>query len=382
MLFWSLSLICIIIISEKSISNSKLNYYLILFGLCVGFAMLCKVHSVFLWIGFGLYVLLRRRDILSQYGFYLSILLTMLFIIPMIKWNIDNNFITYNYHSNRVNHFDGGINTTSFFTFNFGQIFYTSIILFPVFIKAVISFLKNPKQQHQEPLLILLFVSLPLILVAIILSLFNTVLPHWTGPSFAGISIFTGIYFSNKTDYTKIPKILSFALVFLVIICVSGLLVINYYPGTLGSKDEKKMGFGDFTLDMNGWKEVEKNVAVIIESDFNKKLMNKDASFIENKWFPAAHIEHYVANPLNKSVLTIGPIEDIHQYFFLNKFRKKIKYGDDAYCLVPSNYFFDAKEKFKKCFNFCDTAAVILSIRNKNIARKFYLLRFKGFINY
>ena len=381
MVFWSLSLYLLIKISKKTISSSKLNYYLILFGVCVGLGMLCKVHSIFLWLGFGLFVLLKRRDLLFQYGLYFSVLITFIFLIPIIKWNIDNHFITYNYHSNRVSYLNGGVNLSSFLTFNLGQVFYTNIILFPIFISSIISFFRKTKEEYQDTLLLILFISLPLILVSTFLSLFNTVLPHWTGPSFAGISLFTGVYFSNKSTLVKVPKIIIYGLSLTLIVCIAGVFVINFYPGTLGSKENKNKGFGDFTLDMSGWKNAKEKISDILEKDVKNNLMKADAPFIENKWFPAAHIEHYIANPLKRRVLAIGSINDIHQYYFLNKTRKGLGFGDNAYCLVPSNYLFDANQAFGHLFTNFDTAAIISSIRNNNIARKFYLLRFKGYHN-
>ncbi len=43
-----------------------------------------------------------HRKVLSQPGLYLSFLLTLLIISPIIYWNINNHFITFTYHSNRV----------------------------------------------------------------------------------------------------------------------------------------------------------------------------------------------------------------------------------------------------------------------------------------
>jgi hypothetical protein len=107
--------------------------------------------------------------------------------------------------------------------------------------------------------------------------------------------------------------------------------------------------------------------------------MSKDALIIENKWFPAAHIEHYIANPLNKTVLVLGPIGDIHQYYFLNNERNTLKKGDNAYSIVPSNNSFDAIKSFENLFSTFDTAAVIPILRGNKISKKIYLLRLKNY---
>ena len=380
MFFWSISIFLLIKIADRYTSRSKLDIYLISFGISTGLGMLCKVHTVFLWLGFLIFIIIKRRDLLVNLNLYLSALVTFIFFIPVIKWNFDHHFITYSYHSNRVNHLEGGINLSSFLIFNVGQIFYTSIILFPIFIKAIFHSLKKTKEIEYEVIFLLICVSLPLIIVSNFLSLFNTVLPHWSGPSFAGISIMSGIYLSEKTiQLMNVPKILKYALGFSLIVCITGIIMINHFPGTLGNKDENRIGNGDFTLDMYGWKNIKNQIYTVLQNDLNNKIMSSDDPFLENKWFPAAHIEHYIANPLNRTVLVFGPISDIHQYLFLNESRKKLKKGDGAYCIVPSNYAFDAIGNFGNLFSSYDTAAIIPSNRSNKVVRKFFLLRFKGY---
>ena len=380
MLFWSISLFFLIKISDQSVEKFRLNSYLILFGISAGLGMLSKVHSVFLWLGLGMFILTKRRDIFNYFGLYLGLLLSFIIFLPVILWNFDNHFITYRFHSNRVSHLGSGINLESFLSFNFGQVFYTSIILFPIFIKSIISFIKKNKSNGQHSLLIILWVSLPLIIVSTFLSIFNTILPHWTGPSFSGLSLITSIYLIEKFPLEiKFPKIIGFALGLTLFICISGLIVINFFPGTIGNKDDFKKGDGDFTLDMYGWSKAKDQVSLVINDDIRNKTMSKDALIIENKWFPAAHIEHYIANPLNKTVLVFGPIGDIHQYYFLNNERNTLKKGDNAYSIVPSNYSFDAIKSFENLFSSYDTAAVIPILRGNKISKKIYLLRLKNY---
>ena len=69
-----------------------------------------------------------------------------------------------------------------------------------------------------------------------------------------------------------------------------------------------------------------------------KKLHDKDISsgnfnssfVISNKWFPATHIDHYIAHPPKLDFIATGDLNDIHTYAWLNEYRKKIIPGDDS----------------------------------------------------
>jgi hypothetical protein len=45
--------------------------------------------------------------------------------------------------------------------------------------------------------------------------------------------------------------------------------------------------------------------------------------------------------PQQVNFVAIGDTNDIHQYAWINSERKKLKEGDDVYCIVPSHNYED-----------------------------------------
>ena len=76
----------------------------VLLGLCIGFATLSKVHGLYLWAGFGAFHLFHQSKTFKQPFLYLAGILSLLCLIPIVYWNIQNEFITYTFHSKRVAH--------------------------------------------------------------------------------------------------------------------------------------------------------------------------------------------------------------------------------------------------------------------------------------
>ena len=377
---WSLYLLLQIVSDETF--NRKSQIRLLLFGLSTGLGMLCKIHTVFLWFGFIFFILIFRRKWFSKYALYASALITFLLFTPIIYWEFENNFITYQFHSNRVNNISKGFDIQTITVFLFGLIFYTGIFLFPAYIKSMFWTINKKVNLFNSKLMILLFCSLPLLLVSFAISIFNTVLPHWPGPSFAGISLITAMYFQRKEAVRGIvvfPKILLFSLSFTTIVILSGTLLINFYPGTVGTKEKLKMGNGDFTLDMYGWEKISKPLDSIFKSELRLGLVKKDYCLISNKWFPASHIDFYIAKPLQLKMFVLGNLNEIHQYYFINKERGNISIGEDAYCIIPSNYQFNAKAEFSAMFKQIDSVTTIPQYRNGVICREFLLLRCKDY---
>jgi hypothetical protein len=321
-----------------------------------------------------LYVILYNRQWLAKKELYISAITTILFFIPVIVWNINNHFITFTYHGERVNVAGAGMDIDGFFTFMAGQVFYTNPLIFFCILRALWFKKKAGIAKTQER--ILLLTSVPLIFAAISISFFKTLLPHWTGPAYSSLVLLTACSFGKRNTTTvykrAIPLILSLAAVLLLLVLITGTAVINFYPGTLGSKEEQIKGEGDFTLDMYGWKKMGNS----FDSIYRSKQINNSAIILCDKWFPAAHIEQYVAGPLNIPVAATGPIEDIHQYYWWNKEIGTTPEADNIFVIVPSNYF-EGLERYPLQNYEAIQPDTILQYRNGALARKFYVYYFK-----
>ena len=377
MVCWVAALLLLIKITESKIITKKSTKYILWFGVVTGLGMLCKIHTVFLWFGFGLYIFLYSRDWLKHWAIYAAALITIVFFIPVIFWNIQNDFITFLYHGKRVDVATGGLDIESFLSFTGGQIFYCNLIVFFIIVRAIWHRDLFVKPAHRR---ILLLAALPLIFLATAVSLFKNLLPHWTGPGYSALILLTASYYSRKqwASSSKRPVPLSFSIAngLLLFVLIAGIAVIQFFPGTLGEKKIEKRGDGDFTLDMYGWRKF----ATSFDSIYHSIHSNNDSNrtiILADKWFPAAHIDFYVAQPLRLQTLVLGPVEDIHQYHWLNKQRGLVTDSVDIYIISPSNYLV-TKENFSALKNIAPIHVdTIVQYRSKEEARRFYVYYFK-----
>ena len=74
---------------------------------------------------------------------------------------------------------------------------------------------------------------------------------------------------------------------------------------------------GDFTLDMSGWKNFSSEYQQWMHQQADSSGI-KDLKIVCNKWFPAAHIEYYVAYPMHTKVIGVGKLNDLHHFAWLN----------------------------------------------------------------
>ena len=59
--------------------------------------------------------------------------------------------------------------------------------------------------------------------------------------------------------------------IFILVITISGILLINYFPGTIGNKKEKSFGKGDVTLDIYDWKFFKNEFEKIYKKEANRQ---------------------------------------------------------------------------------------------------------------
>ena len=130
MVCWIAALYLLIKITETKIITSKSVKDILWFGIVCGIGMLCKIHTVFLWFGLALFVIIYNRAWLQHWVLYVSAAITVLFFAPVIWWNMQNSFITFLFHGKRVDVASGGLNVEGGLTFIGGQIFYCNPIIF------------------------------------------------------------------------------------------------------------------------------------------------------------------------------------------------------------------------------------------------------------
>ncbi|WP_157776665.1 glycosyltransferase family 39 protein [Flavobacterium crassostreae] len=371
--FWMLALYALVQLIH---TPKRQNLYLILFGLCAGLSIMSKIHGVFLWFGFGLYVVIYDQKHLSKPAFYMAILTTLVISSPILLWNIDNHFITYTFHSNRVA-INQGINSDGFWRELFGGFLYNNPINYFLIIGTLIALSKNKVILAVPYLRILLLQSLPLIGILLVLSLFRNTLPHWSGPGYTALLILAGCYLSDlkKPKITKLVPYASYLIIGMVAIAMA---VVLAYPGTLGSKKEAILGKGDVTLDLYNWNEFKTEFEKIHQKNQTSGLTNT-SFIINNKWFPGAHIDHYIAQPLNMDFVALGTLADIHTYHWLNQYRKQLKKGDTAYYITVSNSFTDPNLIYATEFKKINAPTIIQQLRGNQPARYLYIYVMQGY---
>ncbi len=374
MLFWTASLYLmsrIIFFNE----DRKIGIWILL-GLMIGLAAMSKVHGLYLWVGFGLFILIKKIKWLLNWRLYSGITITILCVLPILYWNIQNNFITYKFHSERVTHHE--VQFDSFFREILGEFAYQNPVIFILIIIAVIYFIRERILVSSLNRVWLLCMSVPMIFLFWGISLLNPTLPHWSGPAYIPLFFLAAQYLEEKSPDNQLPMFIKIAVSFLVIILIGATAVIRLAPINFGS--QKVENYGEYcpTLDLTGWKDFSIEFEKLVKADVEERKMKANSPIVIDKWFPGGHLEFYTARTAGLEIIGIGNLSDLHKFAWLNKANRQLQLGDDAYCIVPSNMPSKPNEIYKDYFSIIEQPVIIDQIRSKGVVRKFYVYRLKN----
>jgi hypothetical protein len=307
-------------------------------------------------------------------------------VFPILYWNIQNEFITYKFHSNRVTH--TGLLLDSFLQQIVGEIIYQNPLVYLTVLIALLNFKKlklafqnsaNSSASSTLALPLLLWLSLPLLFTFWGLSLFNPTLPHWTGPAYIALFLVSGVYWSayldNKNSAYSVPLILKYATGLLTVLISGVLFLIYVFPKQLGSTKNENLGEYNPINDLTGWESFTNSFATIVQRDKAKGTMPSVAPIVIHKWFPGGHILFYTARPLQMPVIAVGKLEDIHKFAWLNRETAQLKIGDNAYYIVPSNLPVDPHLLYDDYFEQISTPDTIPMVTKGVLLRNFYVYR-------
>ena len=366
MVFWTGAMYFI----TQILKNDKQLMPWIFFGVCAGLSIMSKVHAVFLWSGVFLYALFYKRTWFSNKGFYLAATITALIVSPILIWNIQNDFITFRFHGERVEVKEStGFNTIGLVREIVGQLIVNNPF---TVVMVIIFFAKKRYYNTTAALRVFKLMGIPLLLIIFFIAIFRTSLPHWSGPAYISLLPIAAIGLSEM-NAAKFKIIYSSAIAYTVLLMLVIALAVNFYPGNFSNEVGVALGKNDISLDAYGWKEGGEKFSAI----YKARNANGKAPMVCNTWW-GAHDEYYFARPLDIKMIGLGSPLDIHQYTWRLKYDTINVRMDTAYAIVHSYDFFDAKKAFGNYYSKVDSIATIPIVRQKKLAYNFYVYELTG----
>ena len=384
--FWLLSLGLLLEALPADEIGPRERKLALLAGVAIGLAILSKYHGVFIGLGAVLYVLLYRRGWLREPALYGSMAIAAVLASPILIWNLNNDFISFTYQGGRVT---PGLTLRLDYlgTELGGQIAYQNPLVWVLVVAAIAALVRGRRYLDAPRLRVLLLNGVPLWAVFTGFSLFRSTLPHWTGPAYLPLILLTAVYLAERSGGEKgrpgfagVPRSAQMAVAGLAVILGLVTAAIVMAPRGFGREEpETRRGEGDPTMDMYGMDQVRAGVARVLAADVRAGRMPSDAAILSYRWFPAAHIDYYVATPLGRRLLVAGPLSAAHKYWWINRRREPLEVGDDAYYVAVSNWYADPGDRFGSLFESIEPADTIKVWRAGAHVKNAFVYRLRGY---
>lgn len=343
-------------------------------GVTAGLALLSKYHSVFLLAGAFMFILLYNRKWFTIKETYGAFFVFILLFIPVVFWNIENDFISFTFHENRVSITESGFQPQYFLTEIAGQFFYNNPVNVVIIIISLIALLRGKQFIDISYRRIILWTSIPLIAVFLSFSLFRSTLPHWTGPGYLGLILIAAAYLAepgrreSNRRLVPWPVMLSLAFIMAIIVTAVGQIRFGWIP-------LKRLKIHDISLDMYGWKQLGGKFAAMVKWDEEHFLIDKGSPILTFRWFPAANFDYYLGRNINMPVYALGELERIHKYNWINQIRGNLKHGSDAYYIALSDDYEDPVALYGTLFDMILPSDTLFITRGRDTVRKAFVFR-------
>ena len=357
---------------------------LLFFGLFAGLAMLSKYSGVFLWVGMGVYILVFSRKELKNPYLYLSLLISAICCIPILYWNVQNQFVSFGFHGERVSLF-GRPNLSTFGTEIAGEFFYNNPVNFILAVIAVVAAFQGKIRIGKPSQQLILCTALPLIAVFLFFSLTRPTLPHWNAPAYCLIILLAASMLCDKNPTQngqfRIPNSIVAALCVIALTVGIGIAEIKtgFIPLDRHTEAEQ-LGHDDFSLDMYGWRQLETKFAALREQKIAEGVMREEDGIVADEWFPLANLDYYVARPLGMKAMGIGFAEKLHKYLWINEERGGFEQGESFWFISDSHNLKDPKQMYQWHFEDIELVDIITIERCGKPAKNHFVYTCKNLI--
>ena len=378
-LFWLWALLLILQTVPKCPNQPMSGLNMLRVAAVIGLGIISKYTTIFLWFGIGAYILLYNREWLKSKWLYLGILISIIISLPILIWNIQNDFISINFHTERVEVSGYSINFNYFLTELLGELLYNNPVVYILIILSLVAGFGKKLNIEKSHFRMILLAGLPIILTFLVFSLFRRTLPHWTAPGITGLIPLAAVYLSNKkSNETRLPGSIIAAISILALIIILGITQIQSGIFQIDStKEYSGIGKNDPSLDMYGYHQTGEQFQEIVKRDLAIGNMDINSVLVGSKWFPLSNFEYYAARKAGIKTLGLGKLEDIHKYAWINDERGGFKIGMDAYYLTDSREYREPSGFLYDHFTEIIPGDTIDITRGGKVSKRVFLFRLK-----
>jgi hypothetical protein len=340
-----------------------------------GLAIMSKVHGVFIWSGLGLYAIVCRREWFRQPMPYFALGITLLIASPIWLWNAHYDFITWKFHSARIDVFATAQNNDSMLLEFVEQVLINNPVNVVLIILSLIAAWRS--RALHPALAIFSFIALPLIVSLLIISVSREVWFHWSGPAYTTLLPMSAVWLSGVQNKKWLRRSLRWSTAFFLLAIIGWPMLVLLYPGTYGSKKNDSLGNGDVTLDKYGWEEAGEKFSALYAHAAQNDPDTQPTPIVCPTWW-GAHFEYYFARPVNAPVIGLGTPDAVHQYAWLNESRLATADMDTAIYIISTIEDTVSAAFYTKYYSREEPMATIPVYRRGKRVASFQVLRLSG----
>lgn len=376
--FWLSSVLLLLKAFKGEIDATAKRRFLIA-AVFMGLALLSKYTTAYLWLGMIIYILVYNRKWLSTKEFYMAHLVMALLFLPVVIWNAQNGFVSFLFHSGRVGPGVSGFTPDFFLTEILGEALYTNPVILALIVIVVSAFFKSKFKTGKQPVALLVWSALPLIVTFLLVSIFRRTLPHWSGAGYMTLLPLVALWLRNRSEMA-FPSELKAALAFSVVLIafsaaqvLTGFLHVDKFV-----KNNAGKGSADYSLEVYGWRQLHDKFIPLAEGYERAGQMPAGAPIVSYRWFPAANYSYYAARGSSRYVLAAGDTSEIHKYAWINQVHGGFRLNTDAWYITSSRDYRHPRSISKVYFEKVLPPDTISVMRMGKPAYYFYVYRLKN----
>lgn len=298
--------------TQKYIENDNLKNVLIL-SLVISLLFYSKYHGLLV----VLFTLLGQRDLLKRKSLYVIICLVIIFYLPHMLWQYQNEFVSFKFHltGRREKHFD----ISNIFNYLIGVVFVCGFIVFPSLFRSA---LKSREKFYK----IYQYNSFGFIVFVFLMSFRNAIELNWVVTASAAFLIL-----SLQNELKNMKKVFILLTPSFIILLIFRIILINDF----GLREKV-----DRLNEIHGWDERFKEFYAMDLNDkivFDNYQYGARFSYFKNTIYPVKHLRsresHYSLLDLvsRKKILETDQITFVGTKNTLNSYKIETNYKDPIY---------------------------------------------------